>query len=146
MSILWNLVQKCQIKIRKKKIFRVTLPSFGTRSAFTPVPLWVQKHYYISRCYNTKTFVLVQIHPKKCPKINPFDKMLANRLFFFLFVNHSPVFYCKMLLVCAFPCQNVTSSVLLLLSVCAASSKKNAFFLQKVCYYFVVSKKSIIFV
>ena len=141
-SILWNLVQKCQIKIRKKKFFRVAPPPFGTRSAFTLAPLLGRKHPYISTRYNTETTDTVQIHTPKYPKINPFDKMSANRRFYFLFVNHSPLLFYKMLLVCAFPCQNVVCSVLLPM----LHWEKKRFFLQKVWYYFVVSKKSIIFV
>ena len=46
--------------------------------------------------------------PQKQRNYPNFDKMSANRRFFFLFVNQSPLFPCKMLLFLAFPCQNVT--------------------------------------
>ena len=51
--------------INQKKFFRVAPPLFGTRSAFTPVPLRWQKHRYTSTSYNTKSTVIIPILPKK---------------------------------------------------------------------------------
>jgi hypothetical protein len=149
-------VQKCQIKISKKKFFRVAPTLFGTRPAFTPAPLRGKKHPYISTRYNTKTTHTARKPLQKHLKINPFDKMSANRLFCFLFVNHSPLFSCKMLLVCAFPCQNVTLCPTVagwlcrLCQVvpvppaflgCAASTKKKCVFSAKSLLLFCSVKK-----